>query len=326
MRITPRLLICCACCTLWAWPTAHATEPTLLERVGPASLRTTSAVKDNAIVLAFTDVLDLLVEVEGDADLEVRAPEAWVKGPWQARTAALAEPKKSGEKAVWTQAIRLEPLQPGELTLALEPVRYRTAGADWQTATWKPIVVRVTSKLQQPDLKNARDITAIEELPAAPPPKSQLEWIVLVAVGIPLVALLLLIWLRRRQATRRWQTPEAWAMYELERLRALQLPERGKHERFGTLLTSLVRRYLEKRFHLPARRQTTDEFVATLAGHADLLPQREFLESFLRRCDLLKFAPVTASADECRALAEQVGEFICQQQKQPATTGPKGAT
>ncbi|GEM_PF-4769328 len=326
MRFVPRSLWCCVCMACIAPRPACADEPALLQRVGPAALRTMSAIENDPIVLAFTDVLALVVEVEGDAGLEVRPPDPWIKGPWQARPADASQRKEIGQKVVWRQTLNLEPLQPGELSMVVEPLRYRNVNGDWQTVTWKPIPVRVTSRLTQPDVKSARDITAIEELPAQPAPESHTGLIVTGFIGAAVLAMVLVAWLRRRQTVRARRTPEAWALYELQRLQALHLPEHGKHERFGTLLTGLARRYLERRFEFPARRQTTGEFLAALAGHEDLASHRAFLESFLRRCDLIKFAPVTSSADECRALAEQVRQFISQQQQQPAPSGPAGAS
>jgi hypothetical protein len=323
MTIPGRLLVC-ACLLLTGHPACCADEPILLQRSGPATLRTMSPLVNGGLALAFTDVLRLIIEVEGGAELEVRAPEAWAKGPWQARAAAAVDRKESGQKVIWSQALELEPLQPGELSLTLEPLRYRDGGGQWQTVTWNAIAAQVTSRLKQPDLKNARDITAIEQLPPRLPPKKQIELIVMIAVGIPLAVLLLSIFLHRRRTARVRQSAEAWACYELKRLQALHLPEQGKHERFGTLLTGLMRRYLAKRYDLPVRRQTTGEFLAALAGHAELAAHGPFLQAFLQRCDLLKFAPVTTTVDECRALAEQVSRFITQHE-QPATSQSAGA-
>lgn len=307
-------------CVLTGAVDVRADEPVVLERVGPASLRADVTMEQGAIVMAFTDMLRFIIEVQGDTGLEVRPPEHWVKGSWQVRAVGPAQRTEQGRRVQWSQTLQVEPLAPGETALQLEPLRYLDAKGDWQTVTWQPRPVRVTSKLTQPDLKNARDITAIEELPVPPPREIRSGIIVALVAGAIIVVTALGFWWRRRSAARVRGTPERWALYELERLQALSLPDRGKAERFGTLLTGLVRRYLEKRYHLPARRQTTGEFLAMLLDHPTLSARRDFLETFLRRCDLLKFAPVTASVEECRALADQVRQFITQQQE-PAAAG-----
>mgnify|MGYP001573866303 FL=1 len=307
MKRMARILLCC-CGLILA--SLRADEPQRVQKLGLATLRLAATLDKDIIVLAFTDVLTLSVEVEGGAGLEVRPPAPWVQGPWQARPVGPPDRKETDKTVRWTQTLQLEPTQPGELSLAMQPLRYRDGDGAWQTAAWKSMPVRVTSRLAQPDLKSVRDITAIEELPARPPRQSQIELIVVGLLGSVVVVVLAAWWWRHRQTAHARASPEKWALYELSRLQALQLPEQGKHERFSTLLTGLMRRYLEKRYDLPARRQTTGEFLATLAGHADLAAHREFLEAFLRRCDLLKFAPVASSADECNALAEQVSEFL----------------
>ena len=234
-----------------------ADEPIVLERAGPATLRGTVTTEQGAVVMAFTDVLTLTIEVEGAAGLDVRPPENWVKGPWQVRPKGPAQHIEQGKQVRWSQTLQVEPLAPGETSLQLEPLRFLDAKGDWQTVTWQPRRVRVTSTLAQPDPKNVRDITAIEELPVTPArelPRGIIAAIVAGAVG---AVAALALWWRRRSAARSRATPERWALYELERLQALNLPDRGKAERFGTLLTGLMRRYLEKKYQLPARRQTT---------------------------------------------------------------------
>jgi hypothetical protein len=293
-----------------ALPGTRAEEPAVVQRNGPATLSIAATLEKNVIVLPITDELTLLIAVEGGAGLEVPPPEEWTKPPWKARPAGPPKRKQDANRVHWTQTLLVEPLAPGESSLTLAPLKYRNSADDeWRTATWQPMATRVTAKLTQPDLTSARDITAIEELPALPPRDSRLGlWIAASLIGAAGLAAGALLW-RRRSAKRSRTTPEAWARYELDRLQALGLPERGKHERFGTLLANLLRRYLEKKHQLPARRQTTGEFLAAIPQYPALADQRPFLEAFLGRCDLLKFAPVDSSADECRALAEQVRQF-----------------
>jgi hypothetical protein len=292
-------------------PAVRAEEPSVVQRDGAATLAVTATLENNVIVLPFTDELTLLITVEGGAGLEVRPPEEWTKAPWRARPAGPPTRKQDGNRVHWSQALLVEPLAPGESSLSLAPLKYRDAAdGEWRTATWQPIAARVTTKLAQPDLKSARDITAIEDLPALPPRDNRVGiWITASLLGAAGLAGGAFLW-RRRLTQRSRATPEAWACYELDRLQALGLPQRGKHERFGTLLANLLRNYLEKKNQLPARRQTTGEFLAAIPQYPALADQREFLQAFLRRCDLLKFAPVDSTAEECGSLAEQVRRFI----------------
>jgi hypothetical protein len=65
---------------------------------------------------------------------------------------------------------------------------------------------------------------------------------------------------------------------------------------------------VEKKHHVPARRQTTAEFLAGLPPA--LAAQRGWLEAFLTRCDQIKFAPIEAHAGECEQLVAEVRNYL----------------
>jgi hypothetical protein len=77
------------------------------------------------------------------------------------------------------------------------------------------------------------------------------------------------------------------------------------------MLSNVVRRYLEKRFALPARRQTTPEFLQTMQNAPQLsADQQALVRSFLERCDLAKFANAQATAEECAVAADMVAKLL----------------
>src|SRR5262249_20238867 len=85
----------------------------------------------------------------------------------------------------------------------------------------------------------------------------------------------------------------------------------GAAERYHTLLSDVVRGYLEKRFEVLASRQTTPEFLEAMRGSPQLTaPQQDLLREFLRRCDLAKFARANPSPEECRAAAAMARDFV----------------
>ena len=95
--------------------------------------------------------------------------------------------------------------------------------------------------------------------------------------------------------------PEQRALQELARLDASATADPAAYH---TALSDVVRRYLAERFGLPATRQTTAEFLETVRRSGRLsAEQQALLRDFLERCDLAKFAPVGASAEECREAA-----------------------
>src|SRR5262245_14839239 len=155
-----------------------------------------------------------------------------------------------------------------------------------------------------------RPITGPEQVP---PAHSWREPLVIVELSLVLLVLVLILLevLRRKFHRRTVLTPAAWALRELDRLSTLDLTTANEAERFPTLLSDVIRRYLELRFHLRAPRQTTAEFLAAMQEAPQLTAdQQALLRTFLERCDLAKFARALLSPSECRALAEQARGFV----------------
>jgi hypothetical protein len=176
---------------------------------------------------------------------------------------------------------------------------------------WPAIEFTVTPPSpQSSELSSARDITAIEVLPpiAAVEKSSWYWWLLVLLLPLAMGVLCVLLLMLRRKLHR---TPKERALYEWQRLNALQLPDKGLSERFITLLTLLLRDYLERDCNLPARRQTTPEFLHGLSTASRLTNQdKQFLACFFQRCEAVKFAHVGMTAAECHSLAEQVRHFL----------------
>ena len=103
-----------------------------------------------------------------------------------------------------------------------------------------------------------------------------------------------------------------WALAELERIKVLgRSSNMTDLERYPTLLSEVIRLYLEKRFQLRAPRQTTPEFFHDVE-HSTVLspPQQQLLREFLEHCDLSKFAHIQFSTEEYRALEQAARKFV----------------
>src|SRR5262249_43265718 len=114
--------------------------------------------------------------------------------------------------------------------------------------------------------------------------------------------------------------PHEWAARELDRIEAQGLPEAGELERYHTLLSDVVRVYLERRFSLPASHQTTAEFLDTMRPAPRPTPaQPGPLRDFLERCDMAKFARAAPTPEECRAVAAMARGFVQETTPAPVT-------
>ena len=79
----------------------------------------------------------------------------------------------------------------------------------------------------------------------------------------------------------------------------------------GIEVSEILRGYIDARFRFPVLFQTTREFLAHVAGRAELDErQRGALARFLANCDALKFARGDAGASERDALLDTAESFI----------------
>jgi hypothetical protein len=290
-----------------AAPSCHAD---IVQTRGPASLTLQHPGPTPTIALA--DTITVTLKVEGSTALRVKAPlELPRSAKWQLVERAKPERESIGpERVRWQIVYRFAPREPGEVSLAFPEVKFRDSDDQDQSVTWEPAMFTVKTQVTKLDRASIRGVADIESLP--PAVTDVVNWPAWAALAA--VATLFAVgwfgwrrWFRRRVL----KTPAAWALCELDRLVALELPRHGRSERFITLLTLLVRRYLEKQFHLMARRQTTPEFLRDLDAQTEFTAQeRQFLATFLSRCDAVKFAGMEMAMDECNHWAEATGQFI----------------
>ncbi len=128
-----------------------------------------------------------------------------------------------------------------------------------------------------------------------------LRLVALVLLLVGLMALAWWLWRRRKPKTGppHLVPPEERAR---ERLREA-LAWVDQPERFCTVVSEIVRVYLEERFGLRAPERTTEEFLSELARSAALdARHKSLLAEFLTQCDLAKFAQANPGRLELESL------------------------
>ena|SRR5688572_24832754 len=173
-----------------------------------------------------------------------------------------------------------------------------------------------TNTAQAEEIRDIRD-----PLPLGP----NLLWLwVLLAV----LALAALIWWRRSK--RKTPPPINPALLIPPHRRAKERL-RAAHElisdpyAFCSLVSDVIRAYLEERFNLQAPDRTTEEFLAELREGTQLNEDHKaLLENFLTKCDLVKFARVEPSEPELRELLEAALRLI--DETYEPTSAPARAT
>ncbi len=147
--------------------------------------------------------------------------------------------------------------------------------------------------------------------PAADRKSNKFTW--LAAVILPLIALAALILLRRRKKTPAPEIP-VWVLAQNELDTLLGEISSGRLGAIAvvTRLSDIVRRYLSRRFALSADAMTSQEFFALMEhGNSPLAAKhRQFLREFLSAADLIKFAGVSASAEQARSAIERAASLV----------------
>jgi hypothetical protein len=296
------------------------------QKQGPATLLIEGEkIEDGRVELRLSSLLTVTISVEGPSTMEVEQAKPndltqskfWtVRNADEALTVDLPD-----DKIRWRRTYTLDPQNKGDLSLLVAPLRFRSKSGkgEWQTATWKEVVIRVTTTVQQVDPSQLRDITGPEPMPETKSPWIPvLRWSGAALVTLAVV-LLFLEWRRRLAKTAPELLPHEWAVRELARLENMGLPQHGQAERFHTLASDTIRRYLELRFQLRAPRQTTAEFLEAMREAPQLdAGQRILLRDFLERCDLAKFARAEYSVEECKGTADMARTFVDQTKPAPA--------
>lgn len=154
-------------------------------------------------------------------------------------------------------------------------------------------------------------VTDIHEI--APPVDYSLvpPWVIYGGVILALAVLGLIVWWIRKRYRR--PKPEQSA-----RERAVQNLERIGREmdsltpyQFSIRVSDILRRYVTEQYQLPVTRQTSVEFLATLAKASPFSEEeKSLLEDFLNRCDLIKFARYDATTEDSRLLLDEALRFV----------------
>ena len=274
----------------------------------------------NSITIA--ERLNLTLQVTVKEDYEVELPRFGAKleqfGIIDYHT---SEPELlNNQKKRLSRSYVLEPFLSGEYKIPPMTVKFwkPEETEDLHEIETEEITITVSSLLPD-DVRDLRihDITGTVDLP-----RNTRAWV----TGAGIIACILscviggtVLW-RRRSAPNiivPKVPPHEIAFGELEALVADDLPTKGEIKRFYQRLSEILRRYIENRFGLHAPEQTTDEFLIGLRSNEKLNREyRSLLETFLRHCDLVKFAEYQPPNEEIQKTFDSCKTFIMETQPQ----------
>lgn len=185
-------------------------------------------------------------------------------------------------------------------------LQVRTAAGDSGLVASEPIPV-VVRGVMPAGMTDIRDVKPPVDVEARIP-----EWFWLaVAVLAGLVAAAIWFWYRRRRkpVVDPPPPPVHWPG-EVEKILRMQLLENGEYKRYYSLLSEVMRRYLEDRVRVDAMERTTHELAHDLkrvpVGNSEI----SALEGLLSEADLVKFAKLRPDDEVAAKAAETVLDLM----------------
>lgn len=106
------------------------------------------------------------------------------------------------------------------------------------------------------------------------------------------------------------EEPAAEALRRLDELKALKLWEQGQEKEYFTILTDILRNYLERRFGINAMEMTSRQIMQTLTADPSLKDKRGLVRQILDVADFVKFAKVRPLPNDSVAAWNNAVAFV----------------
>jgi hypothetical protein len=210
----------------------------------------------------------------------------------------------------------LEPFLSGDYKIPPMEVKFRKNSAsdsEEHSIKTSEVTIKVTSILPA-DMKE-KQLNDIKPPVPYPSDYKIWLWITLGILAAAAIAFGIYFFLKRRNkivdAQAVMLTPHELAYRDLDELAAENLIKRGEIKLFYYRISGILRQYIENRFGLRAPEQTTEEFLSGLDKDSSFPTEyRILLKTFLRNCDLVKFAEFTPEKEEIENTFESCRAFI----------------
>jgi hypothetical protein len=211
-----------------------------------------------------------------------------------------------------SQVIEVTAFAPGEfLTPGLE-ISVREPAGGFSVKTAPPVSLIVASVLAEGD-EELRDIRPQADLDVPP----VWPWGLGAAAAIALLGIAIFLFLRRRREQIAAAAPfvdlrTAYeiAMDELARIVELDLPAQSRFKEHYTLVTDVLRTYIEAEYRIPAMDRTTAELRAALRVAPIDVPSTREVIGFLSDCDLVKFTELLPDVPEAIEATEDTRRLV----------------
>lgn len=201
-----------------------------------------------------------------------------------------------------------------QMTLPPLPIAISRASGEVVTVCTREHSIRIDEPIADtPDAKPKENPAARRQLEEWTTLKTITYATLLALVVGALVAWLLSRWMRREKPKPPPPPPRPpWevALEELSDVRRAELVENQRFVEHFDRVSYIMRRYCGDRYGFDGLESTTREMLYVLRRVVPPIPVLDVIEAFLRQADLVKFARLTPSAEECQQALARCEEIV----------------
>ena len=140
-------------------------------------------------------------------------------------------------------------------------------------------------------------------------------WVYLLIAAIVIVGLLVYFkWIKKGRIPlipqKKIVPPYEEAMQRLEELKGRKLWQSGQEKEYYTVLTDILRNYIDRRFSINAMEMTTSQIVSILRKNEETKAVNEQLGKILEIADFVKFAKVKPLPDDNEVAYQRAVTFV----------------
>ena len=260
------------------------------------------------------DPFTLSVTLEAEPEITISLPDI---GP-QIKGLRIIDMGSHGPKRrdgrIWSQRwYRLQADLTGSYLLPACKIPYTDQEGQQQIAETAQIFVEIKTVLEdETEGQDIKPLKPIKEIKRQLP----LSWIYAGLGGLMLLGIiigLLLYFQRKKQDVEKHLDPEELAQRELRHLETTGLLEEKRYREYVFGLSLIFRRYLERKFELPAAEQTTEEILASLRKNQILdSALKNMARNFLEETDPIKYRGIDPHSEETTHWRAKLLAFIDQ--------------
>ena len=266
-------------------------------------------------VITIGDRINYTLKINRNKDLQVHDPGKGTNlGMFEIKDYRVLDPVAEGDRIIEQYEYTISVYDTGRFVIPPFPVAFLTGDSanPHQLIMSDPLEIFVESIVNDENAE-IKDIRGPLEIPA--------DYLRLALIIGSIILGLVIIWLIYWYYKKRKEGKPIFrkeiirpaheiALEELEQLLGSGLLEAGKTKSFFSILSEILRRYIEGRYFIKALEETTTEILASLS-EADLTAENIALSNeALNECDLVKFAKYTPQQAEIEASVSKVRRFI----------------